>query len=132
MDYRELLKESNQEVKERFELATARIREIACGEVSGMPEAIQEYFHRTAVFLSLCADLYAAVEKGKMKKASLQKLQEENKIFYQDIMPENYGHSYANPAYAVEKLGEEFGRILSFLYTELRSERIFIFEKNNH
>ena len=130
MDYRELLKESNQEVKERFELATARIREIACGEVSGMPEAIQEYFHRTAVFLSLCADLYAAVEKGKMKKASLQKLQEENKIFYQDIMPENYGHSYANPAYAVEKLGEEFGRILSFLYTELRSERIFIFEQN--
>ena len=30
----------------------------------------------------------------------------------------------------MQELGEEFGRILSFLYTELRSERAFVFEQN--
>lgn len=130
MDYRELLKESNEEVKERFELASERIRDIADGEDSKMSEPLFLYFKTTASFLSLCAELYIAVSRGKLKKASLKKLQEENYIFYQDILPENYDHSYANPAYAVEQLGEEYGRILSFLYTELRSERIFIFEQN--
>ena len=47
-----------------------------------------------------------------------------------DILPQNYGKSFANPAFAVQELGEEFGRILSFLYTELRSERAFVFEQN--
>ena len=130
MDYRELLKESNEEVKERFELASERIRDIADGEDSKMSEPLSLYFKTTASFLLLCAELYIAVSRGKLKKASLKKLQEENYIFYQDILPENYDHSYANPAYAVEQLGEEYGRILSFLYTELRSERIFIFEQN--
>lgn len=33
---------------------------------------------------------------------------------------ENYGKSYGNPTYAVEKLGEEYGQILSALYAECR------------
>ena len=57
-------------------------------------------------------------------------MKSENELFYQDILPQNYGKSFANPAFAVQELGEEFGRILSFLYTELRSERAFVFEQN--
>ena len=40
--------------------------------------------------------------------------------FYDDIKAENYGKSYGNPTYAVEKLGEEYGQILSALYAECR------------
>ena len=45
------------------------------------------------------------------------------------IFPENYAESYANPAYAVERLGEVHGRILSFLYTELRGMIAYKFEE---
>ena len=44
MDYRELFKESNKEVEERFLLTRERIEEIAAGENNGMNEKIQNYF----------------------------------------------------------------------------------------
>ena len=46
-----------------------------------------------------------------------------------DILPENYEHSLGNPKYAVEKLGEVHGRILSFLYAELYALIGYAFEQ---
>ena len=43
-------------------------------------------------------------------------------------MPENYGISYANPEYAVQKFGEEYGTLLSFLYTEMRGGIAYAYE----
>ena len=40
MDYRELFKESNKEVEERFLLTRERIGEIAAGEKNGMKEQV--------------------------------------------------------------------------------------------
>lgn len=48
------------------------------------------------------------------KSCSFEQMKSENELFYQDILPQNYGKSFANPAFAVQELGEEFGRILSF------------------
>lgn len=60
MDYRELFKESNKEVEERFLLTRERIGEIAAGENNGMKEQIHSYFKKTAQFLEKCAsDFYA-------------------------------------------------------------------------
>lgn len=130
MDYRNLLKESNRAVRERYLLTAERIREIASGKSEVVGEALAGYFQKTAIFLEHCCAVYAAVERDILKQCTLEELQQENRHFYKDIMPENYGSSFANPAYAVEVLGEEYGRILSFLYTELRSQRVFIFEQN--
>ena len=52
-----------------------------------------------------------------------------NHSLYRDILPEHYEESYANPSYAVKKMGAVFGKILSFLYTEIRGEIIFAFEQ---
>lgn len=130
MDYRELFRESNEEVRERFLLSEGRIRQIAAGEESGMKQELAAYFRKTAQFLAQCIDSFRTVASGERELYTLAMLQEENEQFYQDILPQNYGQSYANPACAVELLGEEYGRILSFLYTELRSERVFVFEQN--
>ena len=43
MDYRELFKESNKEVEERFLLTRERIGEIAAGENNGMKEQIHSF-----------------------------------------------------------------------------------------
>ena len=55
MDYRELFKESNKEVEERFLLTRERIGEIAAGEKNGMKEQVHRYFKKTAQFLEKCA-----------------------------------------------------------------------------
>ena len=47
---------------------------------------------------------------------------------YEDILPENYENSFANPAVAVKCLGEEFGALAAFLYTEMRSLIGFTYE----
>lgn len=130
MDYRELFKESNKEVEERFLLTRERIGEIAAGEKNGMKEQVHRYFKKTAQFLEKCASDFLCISSDVWKSCSFEQMKSENELFYQDILPQNYGKSFANPAFAVQELGEEFGRILSFLYTELRSERAFVFEQN--
>ena len=60
------------------------------------------------------------IEGKRFKRMSLSEMQELNRELYRDILPEHYDHSYANPAYAAEKLGAEYGSLLCFLYTELR------------
>ena len=74
-------------------------------------------------------DTYEAVDTGSFYELSLEELQQRNRELYQDILPENYDTSYANPAYAAEKLGNEFGRYLCALYGELREILVYVFEK---
>ena len=62
------------------------------------------------------------------EKLSLEELSDWNHRLYEDILPENYGESFANPDYAADCLGKEFGPLLSFLYTELRGCIVYAFE----
>ena len=59
--------------------------------------------------------LHDKIQKGWLNEAAQKELEENNHALYQDILPENYGTSYGNPAYAQNVLGEEFGPLLSFL-----------------
>ena len=95
-----------------MDLAVERIHQIAANpEVEG---PAGDYFKRTAQFMEL------VLEKKDWKHASLAKLQKWNRELYEDIEGEAYEKSFANPSYACARLGEDIGRILSFLYTELR------------
>jgi leucyl aminopeptidase (aminopeptidase T) len=57
----------------------------------------------------------------------LEELKAVNNILYADILPENYEISYANPDFAVKKLGE-YGRFFSAVYAELRSQIAYAYE----
>ena len=105
--------------KERYELVTGRIREIAKEE--SVPARYQKYFQKTALFLEKVDETLQKKQQGLLDAESEEEAKKRNKEFYQDILGKNYDTSYANPSYAVEKLGEEFGGVLSFLYTELRA-----------
>lgn len=105
--------------RERYELVTGRIREIAKEE--SVPARYQEYFQKTALFLEKVDETQQKKQQGLLDAESEEEAKKRNKEFYQDILGKNYETSYANPAYAVKKMGEEFGGVLSFLYTELRA-----------
>ena len=114
---------------ERLGLALDRIREIPGDDWQG--EALQpwrEYFTTVAKFLLLIDDNRKYLEQGGLKKASLEELQHRNHDLYEDILPGNYENSFANPAFAVRVLGEEFGALASFLYAEMRSLIGFTYE----
>lgn len=117
-------------VEERFLLAQERIKEIRNEEENAaMPESFRKYFHKTADFLVLMTDTYRFVADGKIYQASLEELKEKNNRLYEDILPENYDKSYGNPTYSAGQLGEEYGKLFSFLYAELRSLIVYAYEK---
>lgn len=119
--------EENGVLRERFALAMERIGEIA-GEAT-VPEAYQPYFRRTAGFILTMEGLYGEIKNGHTEKYTLEEWQTLNRSLYQDILPEHYEKSYANPDYALEQLGETHSRLLCFLYTELRTMIVSAFEQ---
>ena len=95
-------------MSERIELSIGRIAEIPTEAL--VPQPFRDYFERVAEFL-------LSVKKDA-----------DNRKLYEDILPEHYGMSYANPDYAAAKLGTHFGQILSAIYTELRGVIPCVFE----
>ena len=113
-------------MKERFSLMRERIGEISQEEL--VKEPYRDFFVKTAQFILQITQVYDRLQEGWLDTASLQELEENNQKMYEDILPEHYAESYGNPAYAEEKLGEEFGQLLSFLYTEIRGMIVFAYE----
>ena len=115
-------------IEERYGLALARIKEIPDESICG--EAYRDYFMRMAEFVLLMDRTYELVRNGELRHMSLEALGEHNRLLYADILPAHYGESYANPAYAVNRLGESIGKCLSFLDTELRAMIPAAYEQN--
>ncbi|MBR6698070.1 MAG: aminopeptidase [Lachnospiraceae bacterium] len=106
---------------ERYELAMERIRQIAFN--AEVAPVYAQYFKRTAEFILMIDELYKD-DKDK----SLKELELINKRLYADIEGIAYEESFANPAYAVALLGELNGRLLSFVYTEIRGMIVYAYE----
>lgn len=126
MKYSELFKEENENIRERYELAIDRIKEME--QESTVGESYRDYFQRTASFVLLVKSVVSMIETDGGKQLSLEEWKALNRSLYEDIHGKNYNYSYANPTYACERLGKKFGKLLSFLYTELRSIIIYAFE----
>ena len=115
---REWQSERNAQCEERHVLSLERIRRIAVEE--SVTDPFRDYFQKTAVFLLEIESVREKVASGEWETLSLEEMREINRRLYADILPEHYEKSYADPTYAVRVLGESYGRILSFLYAELR------------
>ena len=111
----------------RYELAIERIENIK-GE-NTVSEKYRDYFRTLADFALLADKLKEKIENGEYYKFSIEELECWNTHLYDDVLGEHYKTSYANPAFATEKFGIEYGRLLSFLYTELRGVIPYAFEK---
>lgn len=109
----------------RYQLTMDRIREIP-GE-NAVSKAFVEYFEQGAEWLLLIDEEFDWLTSGRTRKASESELRIRNRRLYDEILPRNYGKSYANPAYAVKMLGEKFGPLLAALRYEMRSVIPFVY-----
>ncbi len=120
-------KETNLDlVKLRYDLAIERCRGIA--EENTVEESYRDYFKKCAAFILLIDEVKASMENGNYYRRNAREMAKINHRLYEDILPENYENSYANPDYAVAKTGEELGQVLSAVYTELRGAIAYVFE----
>ena len=114
----------------RHELSLGRLEDIAFA-YEGVLE-FKDYFTKLAKFMLDLEQIRLMVAKGKMKTLEIEELAKINGELYQDILPENYDESYANPAHAVARLGKDFGQMFSLLVAEMRSGIPYVFENRQN
>ena len=122
----------NDNIEERYALALDRIREINSSGLDNYNKDIKEsdkmelmgnfddYFIKVSDFILMINQLVEDVKEDKFNNMTLEELGLYNKRLYEDITGDAYESSYANPSYAVSKLGDNYGQLHSFLYTEIR------------
>ncbi len=126
MDRKEIQKERNRQYEERHSLAVGRLRGIVSEET--VSAQYVSYFQDTALFLLEVENVRRKIDSGEWERYSLEEMHSLNEILYSDIAGTRYERSYANPAFAVEKLGLDMGRLLCLLYAEMRSGIPYAFE----
>ena len=120
------MKEENQ-IRERYELTIERIGAILQEET--VAPLYLAYFQSVARFILNINEIYCHICERNTADCSIEELEIENQNLYEDVLAENYEHSYANPTYAVSLFGKEIGQFLSFLYTEMRAQIAYAYEK---
>ncbi len=118
MSYQEILKPYREEVAERYPLVMERVELMSTEETAALP--YRDFFCQAALFLQELRKEEAEITEGRAEKRTQEEWQSINKKLYEEILPENYEKSYANPSYAVKMLGEEFGKMFSALYADIR------------
>lgn len=114
--------------KLRYELAISRIREMMDEET--VEEKFRDYFRTVGKFILLIDETNRKLKDESFEKYSMEELKAWNTKLYEDILADAYNISYGNPAYAVEKLGAEYGSVLSALYAEIRGAISYVYEQN--
>lgn len=124
--------EEKEQYMERYELSMERVRDIVnetTQENCQIPEKYRDFFYKVSVFLTTLDQVFQQIQNGSFYELSLEELQDINHSLYEDILPDSYETSYANPAYAVSSFGQDLGQLLCLLYTELRGNIVYIFEQ---
>lgn len=106
----------NDEAKERFELASLRVKELSLLENLDLAnEPLEDFFSEGFSFLSRICDVVYG------EKISPNEL-------WDDAQDENYEESFLNPSFAVKSLGKELGEMATLLASDLKSTIIYAFK----
>ena len=106
-------------IKERYDIAIERIKEIITEDT--VEEKFLPYFVAAAQFILKIDNLLGLIESKKIEELTLEQLTFLNKDLYEDETEIVYEKCFANPKFAVEKLGEEYGQLLCYVFTTNRN-----------
>ncbi|WP_022749634.1 aminopeptidase [Lachnobacterium bovis] len=121
MSYKELYRENNENIKERYEIVSERIRTISNmkeAELS-IEEKYASFFVKISKYLVKLQDVLEMEKEGKLLSLSFEDGEKLNKSLFNEITKENYESSFANPTFAVKKLGKDFGQMFSAIYASV-------------
>ena len=123
MNYRKLFQQENKDAMEVYDISLERIRQIP--KEHTVSSDVWPYFDHVASFALKTDELLQLSLAGRLEIAdqnalSLEEFENWNETLFAELT-KDYEHSYLNPAYACGQLGLDFGRLLSFLYSEMRA-----------
>lgn len=113
-------------IRERYELSMERISRIP--EECEVNEKYRDYFFKAASLIGLCGEILEAKQSGELNSFTKEQHAQMNHRLYEELLEGNYETSYANPQYAADQFGEELGKLLCFLYTEIRGDIVYAYE----
>ena len=99
------------------ELIINRVKEISLCDHKDIK--FLEFFKSQGEKLYNLCILEGKLNDEYFKNTSFEQLLKENHEIYKDLIGDNYKKSYGNPDYAVAELGEELGKIATYLYGRL-------------
>lgn len=123
MSYKELVKECNLVMEERLSMVKGRLCEIAIEDEIEAKYA--DYFKAAANYILSLEKMFVSHED---KGVSVKYSQDTITKVYEPVMRENYCKSYANPTYAVSKLGREYGQLFSAVFAKFISLHRYLCE----
>lgn len=126
MKYLEIRNQNNEELEERLSLVMERIAQIV--EKPEIQGEIGTYFKQTAAYLKNEYELLQKVLTKGISNETEQEGEENNRKFFGELLGDSYENSYANPAYACEKIGSEMGTLLAAIYHLMRNYLPTVYE----
>ncbi|MBR6230743.1 MAG: hypothetical protein IKR00_02270 [Lachnospiraceae bacterium] len=114
--------ETDELLQERYALAYERIKEIRSEEAA--PEPYRSFFSREACFIAKLFEKYEDLCRKRENAGTARELNEAEE-FYEELLPGAYESSFCDPRYAASALGEEYGRLFSWLSAEMTGAAAF-------
>ncbi|MCF7794396.1 MAG: aminopeptidase [Candidatus Cloacimonetes bacterium] len=127
MSYNELVKQQNQKIEKSFLQTLEQIKTI-WEKLKDDDSKYGNYLFQIADKILYFSELESELTDDYHRKNDLKVLQKTNREFYQEILPENYEESYANPEFCVKEFGQEMGSALSAYYVNYRSYTTYSFQ----
>lgn len=130
-DVKEYYRKENQTAEKSYRATLAKIKDIQEKTRNPRKSKKQEFYrliNRIAGMILKFAELEARLSDRYFKETSLDELARENRSFYEEILAENYGSSYANPSYAVKVFGKPMGQLIAHWYLTLRQYITYAFQ----
>ena len=128
MGYKELNSQTNERYEERLELVVERLEEISRSDE--LEKDFADYFRVVSEYLLLQSRIAGMAMDGSLQKMSEAEGKELNDKLYTQFTKENYGTSYANPAYSVKVFGQEYGQHFAAILNRISSASRYVFEGN--
>ena len=126
-NYTEVWKDA-EETKERMELCAERLASMRTEET--VPADYRDFFRTQAEKMLLLFGYAKEVEEGTLLNRSEAECRAYFDELYREVLPQNYGESYANPKYAVKRFGKRYGRLLTYLTAKLNAQIFYAAEGN--
>lgn len=122
IDVINLYQNLNSSVVENYDEEIRNISTICQGiDSSDLDEKYKNFFKSCCNTVLGNHELEKSILDGYIEETPFQKLMEDNQSYYNEFLGQNYKTSYANPAFAAEIFGLEEGRILSYIYSIIKS-----------
>ena len=112
--YRDLYRSEAEDISERYEVVSLRIREIE--KTQECEDRYKSFFAGIASKLSLADDILSMEDDGELDRLDAAGGKALNDRIYDELRPGAYDSSYANPDVCAAEFGPDMGRMFSFLY----------------